>query len=151
MGNVRIRRPLERIDTGYLKRCIVALEVALQEIESYGESDVLYERYQVACVEQFELVLEQSGNLLRKRLAAYFASNRRADELEFNDLFRHAAKHRLIDIEAVERWLGYRDCHNDSSHNPHGENSAEAIVRLVPAFLADARALADTIRAANHG
>ncbi len=53
-------------------------------------------------------MLEQSGKLLRKRLAPYFASNRQADRLVFKDLFRHAAKHGLIDADAVERWLRYR-------------------------------------------
>ena len=37
--------------------------------------------YRAACVKEFELILEQSGKLLRKRLAAFFASNRQADRL----------------------------------------------------------------------
>ena len=95
-------------------------------------------------------MLEQSGTLLRKRLAAFFASNRRADELVFKDLFRHAAKHRLIDVEAAERWLTYRDRRNDTAHK-YGEHFAEAILELLPAFIADAKALADTIEAAKDG
>ena len=35
-------------------------------------------------------MLEQSGKLLHKRLAAYFASNRQADRLTFKELFRQA-------------------------------------------------------------
>ena len=38
----------------------------------------MYDIYRAACVKEFELVLEQSGKLLRKRLAAWFASNRQA-------------------------------------------------------------------------
>ena len=155
MGNRGIVKEWEHgtrsgIDTGFLRRCILALEVAFKEVETYGKSDVLYDLYRAACVKEFELVLEQSGKLLRKRLAAFFASNRRADELVFKDLFRHAAKHRLIDLEAAERWLTYRDCRNDTAHN-HGEQFAEAILDLLPAFIADAKALADTIEAANDG
>jgi len=95
-------------------------------------------------------VLDQSGTLLRKRLAVCFASNRKADELVFKDLFRHAATHRLIDVEMAERWLGYRDRRNDTAHR-HGERFAEAILELLPAFIADSTALADTIEAANDG
>ena len=142
--------PRDRIDTGFLRRCIRALEVAFQAVESYGESDVLFDLYRAACVKEFELVLEQSGKLLRKRLAAFFASNRQADELVFKDLFRHAARHRLIDVEAAERWLNYRDRRNDTAHK-YGEHFAEAVLDLLPAFIADAKVLAETIEAGSDG
>lgn len=139
------------IDTAFLRRCIEALETALVEIETHRETnDVFYDIYRAACVKKFELVLEHSGKLLRKRLAAFFASNRQADRLAFKDLFRHAAKHGLIEPEAVERWLAYRDNRNDTAHN-YGEDFAEATLKLLPAFVADAKALADMIEAADDG
>ena len=150
MGNARERGRHDRIDTGFLSRCILALEVAFKEVESYGKSDILYDLYRAACVKEFELVLEQSGTLLRKRLAAFFGSNRRADELDFKDLFRYAAKHQLIDVEMAERWLVYRVCRNDSAHR-YGENFAEAVLELLPGFIADAKLLADVIEAENDG
>ena len=150
MGNGREQRPRDRIDTGFLRRCIRTLEVAFTELESFGESDVLRDLYRAACVKEFELVLEQCGTLLRKRLAAFFASNRRADELAFKDLFQYAAKHRLIGVEMAERWLGYSDRRNDTTHK-YGEHFAEAILELMPAFIADSKALADTIEAADDG
>ena len=135
------------IDTAFLRRCIRTLELALHEIGKHGESDdVLYDIYRAACVKEFELVLEQSGKLLRKRLAAFFASNRQADRLAFKDLFRHAAKHRLIDPDTAERWFLYRDNRNDTAHD-YGENFAEATLKLLPAFIVDASALADMIEA----
>ena len=137
------------IDTSFLRRCIQALELALGEIGKHKEADdFLYDVYRAACVKEFELVLEQSGKLARKRLATFFASNRQADRLVFNDLFRHAAKHGLIDPQAVERWLSYRDNRNDTAHN-YGEDFAEATLKLLPAFIADAKALADMIDAAD--
>ena len=141
-------RAITNIDTTFLRRCIASLERAIEGIEQYGADDVLHDVYRAACVEEFELVLEQSGKLLRKRLAAYFASNRQADRLYFKDLFRHAARHDLIDCEAVERWLGYRDNRNDTAHN-YGEDFAEATLKLLPAFVEDAKMLADMIEAAN--
>lgn len=139
------------IDTTFLLRCIQTLEAALEEIGKHEDADdILYDICRAACVKEFELVLEQSGKLLRKRLAPFFASNRDADRLAFKDLFRHAAKHGLIDTEAVERWLHYRDNRNDTAHD-YGEDFAEATLRLLPAFIADARALADMIEAADDG
>ena len=139
------------IDTTFLRRCIQTLQTALGEIETHREAnDVLYDIYRAACVKEFELVLEQSGKLLRKRLAAFFASNRHADRLAFKDLFRHAAKHGLMEPEAVERLLRYRDNRNDTAHN-YGEDFAEATLKLLPAFVVDAKALAAMIEAADDG
>ena len=80
------------IDTAFARRCIRTLERALSQLGEHRDNDeFLYDVYRAACVKEFELVLEQSGKLLRKRLAAFFASNRQADRLPFKDLFRHAA------------------------------------------------------------
>ena len=137
------------IDTTFLRRCIRTLEMALEGVEKHRKAgDALYDIYRAACVKEFELVLEQSGKLLRKRIAAFFASNRQADRLAFKDLFRHAARHGLIDSEAVERWFRYRDNRNDTAHN-YGEDFAEATLKLLPTFVADAKTLADMIEAAD--
>ena len=135
------------IDTVFLRRCIRTLELALDELGRRSETDgVVYDIYRAACVKEFELVLEQSGKLLRKRLAEFLASNRQADRLSFKDLFRHAAKHGLMEPEAVERWFLYRDNRNDTAHD-YGEGFAEATLKLLPGFIADAKALADRIEA----
>ena len=136
------------IDTTFLRRCIASLERATREIGNIEADEVLYDIYRAACVKEFELVLEQSGNLLRKRLAAYFASNRQADRLNFKDLFRHAARHDLIHAEAVERWLLYRDNRNDTAHD-YGEDFAETTLKLLPGFIEDATTLADMIEGAD--
>ncbi len=134
-----------RIDVTFLRQCIVSLERAFQEIERYRAEDaVLYDIYRAACVKEFELVLEQSGKLLRKHLAPYFPSNREAYRLHFKDLFRRAAQHDLIDCEAVERWLTYRDNRNDTAHD-YGEEFAEVTLKLLPTFISDAKELADMI------
>ena len=136
------------IETDYLERCLGALErafTALRELEAAEDPDrVLYEVYRAACVKEFELVLEQSGKLLKKRSRPWFASNRQADRLIFKDAFRHANKHGLIGADACERWLTYRDNRNDTAHD-YGEGFAEATLKLLPNFLSDAQALAAVI------
>lgn len=123
------------IDTTFLRRCIASLERAVEGIDRHEPGDdFMYDIYRAACVKEFELVLEQSGKLLRKRLAAWFASNRLADRLHFKDLFRHAARHVLITPDATERWLRYRDNRNFTAH-AYGENFAEDTLRLLPALI----------------
>ena len=138
------------INTEFLRRCLDTLERGLHELQRSDPDDITYDIYRAACVKQFEIVLEQSGKLLKKRLRAYFASNRQADRLVFKDLFRHAAKHGLIDLGACERWLKYRDNRNDTSHN-YGKDFAESTLELLPAFLADAKALAGVIEEGEDG
>ena len=138
------------IDTTFLRRCIDSLERALEQLDRPDLDDIMYDIYRAACVKEFELVLEQSGKLLRKRLAAFFASNRQGDRLPFKDLFRHAAKHALLEPEAVECWLRYRDNRNDTAHD-YGEDFARTTLELLPAFITDAKALADMIEAGNDG
>lgn len=132
------------IDAAFLRRCLTILEHALGELERSDPDHIGYDVFRAACVKEFELVLEQSGKLLRKRLAPYFASHRQVDRLVFKDLFRQAARHGLITAEACERWLAYRDTRNETAHD-YGEILAESTLELLPGFIADAKALADTI------
>ena len=141
-------QPNTEIDTDFLRRCIETLEAACTQLQHQSRDDILYDILRAACVKEFELVLEQSGQLLRKRLRPWFASNRDADRLTFKNLFRHAAKRSLISIESCERWLSYRDHRNNTAHL-YGEDLAEATIELLPDFIADARELAIVI--SDHG
>ncbi len=132
------------INTDFLVRCIDTLESAFEQLQEREPGDALYDILRAAAVKEFELVLEQSGNLLKKRLQPYFASNRQADRLTFKDAFRYAAKHDLISVEACERWFAYRDNRNDTAHD-YGEEFAETTLRLLPQFIMDARELASVI------
>ena len=133
-----------QIDTTYLRRCLSTLERALDQLGRHEADSIMHDVYRAACVKEFELVLEQSGKLLKKRLRPWFASNKQVDRLVFKDVFRHAAKHGLIEAEACERWLRYRDNRNDTAHD-YGEAFAVETLKLLPSFLADAKELADAI------
>lgn len=137
------------INTDHLNRRIGTLRVAWEGLQQCEQGDVLYDIYRAACVKEFELVLEQGGRLLKRRLRPYFASNRQADQLYFNDVFRYAAKHCLIGDEACERWLEYRAARNDTAHE-YGENFAEKTLELLPQFIVDAKALAGVIEGGRY-
>ena len=132
------------INTDFLLRCINTLESAFEHLQQREPCDELYDIFRAASVKEFELVLEQSGRLLTKRLRPYFASNRQADRLTFKNAFRHAVKHDLITVDACERWFAYRDNRNDTAHD-YGEQFAETTLKLLPSFINDARNLARII------
>ena len=132
------------INTDFLIRCIDTLESAFEQLQQREPDDTFYNIFRAASVKEFEIVLEQSGSLLKKRLRPYFSSNRQADGLTFKDAFRHAAKHDLISVAACERWFAYRDNRNDTAHD-YGEKFAETTLHLLPDFITDATELAKVI------
>ena len=132
------------INTDFLVRCIGNLENFLAELERHEPGDFYYDLSRTACVKEFELVLEQSGGLLRRRLRPYFASSRQVNTLAFKDVFRHAARVELISVEAAERWFDYRDLRNDTAHL-YGEELAETTLEALRKFIQDAADLAETV------
>ena len=132
------------INTDFLVRRIDILESAVKQLLRLEPSDALYDLCREAALNELEIVLEQSGSLLRKRLRPYFASNRKADGLTFKNVFRYAAKHDLITLDACERWLVCRDNRNDTAHDS-GEGFTETTLKLLPSLVHDARDLAGII------
>ena len=132
------------IKTDFLVNCIDTLELAYEQLRQREQADPLYDIFCAASVKEFEIVLEQSGSLLKKRLRPYFASNRQADRLAFKEAFRYAAKHDLVSVAACERWFKYRENRNDTAHD-YGEGFAKTTLQLLPEFISDARALARVI------
>jgi nucleotidyltransferase substrate binding protein (TIGR01987 family) len=132
------------IDTTYFSRCIVTLEKALELLHASDANDILYDMYRSACVKEFEIILEQSGKLLRKMLKPYFHSSAAVDKLVFKDLFRNAVLHGIMTTEECERWLKYRDNRNSTTHD-YGIEFAEKTLIFLPQFVIDARQLSESI------
>ena len=137
------------IDTAYLERCIATLEKAYGLLQKTDPANLDYDLYRSASVKEFELILEQSGKLLRKLLRAYFHSSRAVDQLVFKDVFRHAVLRQIISAQEAERWLQYRDNRNSTAHD-YGVNFAEETLVLLPVFIADATRLAAAIRSLSN-
>ena len=128
----------KQINTDYLSRCIGVLELSYSQIKKQSTEDMKHGIYVAACVKKFELILEQCGKLLRKRLRDFLHSNKAVDELTFKDIFRYAAKHGLMSVENSERWLKYRDNRSDTANN-YGEGFAEQTLKLLPEFIISAK------------
>lgn len=133
-----------KIDTTYYERCISTLEKAHSLLLKSNPENIDYDMYRSACVKEFEIILEQSGKLVRKLLKPYFHSSKAVDELVFKDVFRHAVLRNIINAETCERWLQYRDNRNNTAHD-YGVNFAEETLVLLPQFITDAGALAEAI------
>ncbi len=137
------------IDPSYLKRYIDALAQAHESLQNYSQEALEFDIYRSAVIKEFEIILEQSGNLLRKTLKPYFHSSKAVDKLYFKDLFREAGLHGLLGIDEVERWLQYRDNRNSTSHD-YGEHLANHTLKLMDQFIQDARKLVEVIEHDNQ-
>lgn len=139
---------MSQLNTDYFARCVATLERALNYLNEQSENEELHDIYRAACVKEFEIILEQSGKLLKKGLKPYFSSLKQVDKLNFKDVFRYAAKHDLISLDEAERWLAYRDNHNDTAHD-YGAGFADDTLALLPQFILDAYRLNDVIKSAS--
>jgi len=138
-----------RIETEYYNRCIRTLEKAHALLLNANPEQIDYDMYRSACVKEFEIILEQSGKLLRKALKPYFHSSVAVDKLFFKDVFRQAVLRSIIDTDLCERFLEYRDNRNNTAHD-YGVNFAEETLKLLPGFIADANQLSEAINKQNH-
>lgn len=132
------------IDTAFYKRSIATLEKAHGLLMKTDASLIEYDMYRSACIKEFELILEQSGKLLKKVLKPYFPTAKAADKLVFKDIFRHAVLHAIINDDESERWMQYRDNRNNTAHD-YGVHFAEDTLVLLPQFITDAKSLAASI------
>ena len=137
---------MSTLNTDYFSRCIQTLEQAHVHLVTLSKEDLIYDIYRAACVKEFEIILEQAGKLLKKCLREYFATPKQADQLNFKDIFRFAAKHSLLELEESERWLRYRDNRNATAHD-YGVDFAEQTLVLLPQFITDAKHLHQVIQA----
>ena len=137
------------IDTKYLERCITTLDKAYKLFKETEKESIDSDMYRSACIKEFEIIVEQSGKLLRKMIKPFLPSSREADKLVFKDIFRQAVLRSLISDEECERWLIYRDNRNNTAHD-YGVNFAQETLELIPQFIIDAYSLADLINSNNN-
>jgi len=135
---------MNELDTTYIKRCNLALQRAFEYLTKYDEDEIEYEMYRSAVIKEFEIVLEQSGKLLKKLLKPYLHTNKAVDKLNFKDIFRQAGLHGLLTIDEVERWLEYRDNRNSTSHD-YGEYLANETLVIIVQFIKDTNRLIEVI------
>lgn len=135
---------MSEINTEYLQRCIDTLEKSYLMLQEAVKDSIDYELYRNSLVKSFEMTIEQSGKLLKKKITPYFSSKKAADALPFKDIFRYAHKHSLLTEEETARWMKYRDNRNSTAHD-YGQAFAEETLSLMEDFLTDAKNLKKVI------
>jgi len=135
---------MSSINTEYLQKCLATLEKSYDMIKKAEPDSVEYEMYRNALVKGFEMTLEQSGKLLKKRLLPFFSGKKALDMLAFKDIFRSANKFSLLSPEETERWMSYRDNRNNTAHD-YGEEFANDTLVLMATFIPDVKHLMTVI------
>lgn len=136
---------MSQINTEYLNKCLLTLKKSYEFLKQSQEGSIEFEMYRNSLVKGFEMTIEQSAKLLRKKLTPYFSSKKAVDALTFKDLFRSAAKHSLLKEEEVERWFNYRDNRNSTAHD-YGEQFAKETLMLIDRFVQDTQNLIQVIQ-----
>lgn len=132
------------IDTKYIEKCVDTLELAYSEIIRVDKGTLHYELFRSAIIKEFEIIIEQSGKLLKRELYHFLPSKDAVDRLYFKDIFRHAAKCNILSVEESERWLEYRDNRNALSHE-YGKELAEETLNVILKFIKDSRVLINKV------
>ncbi|MGQ4001547.1 nucleotidyltransferase substrate binding protein [Francisellaceae bacterium CB299] len=129
---------MNKINTDFLERCVKTLEKAYKMLLLAKPDDIEldYDMYRSAVIKEFEVILEQSGKLLKKIITPYSHSKKAVDRLTFKDVFRNAGHHGLLTLEEVERWLEYGDNRNLTAHD-YGFDLADKTLPLMPNFIND--------------
>ncbi|MCD8037721.1 MAG: nucleotidyltransferase substrate binding protein [Lachnospiraceae bacterium] len=135
---------MSEINTEYLQKCIDTLEKSYKMLQGAETDSIEFEMYRNSLIKSFEMTIEQSGKLLRKKITPYLSSKKAADQLVFKDIFRYAQRASLLTDAETERWMKYRDNRNNIAHD-YGQAFAEETLTLMESFLADAKSLKEVI------
>ena len=135
---------MPRINTINLLQTIDTLEAALEGLREQEPGSVMHNVFRGACINEFQVMLELTGSLLRRRLRPYFATARQVSDMTFGQVFREAARLNLISLDECRRWLGYRDHRNTIAHR-YGREFAEQALTVLPTLIEDARRIAEVI------
>ena len=137
---------MPRINTDNLIQTVTTLELALEGLRGQEPGEPMYNVYRGACMNEFQVVLDLTASLLRRRLRPYFATIRQVNDLTFRQVFREAARLHLISLDECRRWLDYRDHRNRIAHR-YGREFAEQALTALPPMIEDARRIAEVIGA----
>lgn len=124
-----------------LERSIKAYALA---VKLSLESDII-ESIQAGVIQNFEIVYEQSWKMIKRWLSINIG-NEYVDGISRKELFRLAAKERLIDD--FDAWLDFHRSRNETSHI-YAQKTANEVFEKAESFLGYAKALYGAIESKN--
>jgi nucleotidyltransferase substrate binding protein (TIGR01987 family) len=131
------------LDFSSLAKAIKSLAAALKAASSRPDDEFIRD----ASIQRFEYTYELCVRSLRRHLEAISDSPAEIDALGFRDMIRAGAERGLLKSE--ERWFGYRELRNITSH-VYDPKKAAQVFNGLNAFLRDAKALHTQLRKGNR-
>ena len=89
------------IDTSNLTRGVDTLEAAFGGLQQEEPGTPMHNVFRDACLYQFQIILEHTASLLRRRIRRYFATVNQVNELTYGEVFREAEKAGLISRDEI--------------------------------------------------
>lgn len=129
------------LDLTSFKKAVESLEsavnVACSDEQMNKMSEAARETIKAGVIQNFEFTYELSWKFMKRWLGDNLGSAL-VDGLNRRELFRLAFEHQLI--SDVERWLGYHDSRNETSHT-YNRATAQEVFEAAVNFIADAKEL----------
>ncbi len=129
---------MTRLNIEALEKALARLEEGFSEAERYPELLTVRD----GVIQRFEIAMDLSWKLMQRALKLIYQVDE-AVLLSKKDIFRQAAKYRLIDD--AETWFGHYEARNKTSHI-YDSNEAERAFMRARVFLADAKVTLERLR-----
>ncbi len=130
-----------KLDINPLLRAITRLQEGLDRYET-DRSDL---QIRDGLIQRFEFTYEQSHKMLKRYLKWAASSPEDFDTMPFQDLIRFGNAQGLL-LGDWPQWKAYREMRSKTSHT-YDEPIACEVVKEIPAFLCEARYLAEQLQA----
>ena len=129
------------LDYSSLQNAISQLEKSLEYANSpISQADPgLFEQLRNSVIQCFEFTYELSHKMLKRYLEETAANPEEIDVSSFQNLIRTGSEKGLLRSDWL-LWKEYRQARTNSSHT-YDEDKAEAVYRIAPDFLQEARYL----------
>lgn len=129
------------LDYSSLQNAISQLEKSLEYANSpIAQTDPgLFEQLRNSVIQCFEFTYELSHKMLKRYLEETAANPEEIDVSSFQNLIRTGSEKGLLRSDWL-LWKEYRQARTNSSHT-YDEDKAEAVYRIAPDFLQEARYL----------
>lgn len=129
------------LDYSSLQNAISQLEKSLEYANSpLAQTDPgLFEQLRNSVIQCFEFTYELSHKMLKRYLEETAANPEEIDVSSFQNLIRTGSEKGLLRSDWL-LWKEYRQARTNSSHT-YDEDKAEAVYRIAPDFLQEARYL----------
>ncbi|MEO5364541.1 MAG: nucleotidyltransferase substrate binding protein [Magnetococcus sp. DMHC-8] len=133
----------DRLDLAPLENAVQRLAEGLARHRQAVTDDQIRD----GLIQRFEFTYEISHKMLKRHLVRVSFSPEQFEGISLADLIRSAKEQGLLLGDWVD-WKGYREMRGKTSHT-YAEEVAIAVVREIPAFLAEARHLLEQLKARN--